>query len=60
VNKTPDHGHGKYVIPWDSKQCDYVYKAADKNVFKGAVTFKKFRTVSVNKFRIEYIFRNKN
>lgn len=46
VNNTPDHMPGKYVIPWDHKQCNYVYKAADKNVFKGAITMKKFRKVS--------------
>lgn len=47
VNRTPDHSLGKYVIPWDNRQCDYVYSAADKNVFKGALTMKKFRQVRI-------------
>jgi len=33
------------VIPWDSQRCDYVYSAADKNVFRGALTMKQFRKV---------------
>lgn len=50
VNRTPDHRMGVYVLPWDNRQCDYVYAAADKNVFKGALTMKKFRQVNFNNF----------
>ena len=45
VKNTPDHGFGKYVLPWDNRQCDYVYKAADKDVFKGALSMKSFKEV---------------
>jgi hypothetical protein len=45
VNSTPDHKTDYFVIPWDNQVLDYVYTAADKNVFKGAMTFKKLRKV---------------
>lgn len=57
VNRTPDHSQSQYVIPWDNQRCDYVYAAADKNVFKGALSMKKFRKVSFQHFFI-VIFRN--
>jgi hypothetical protein len=45
VDNTPDHRYGCYVIPWDNERCDFVYAAADQNVFKGAITMKKFQNV---------------
>lgn len=45
VNKTPEHAVGKYVIPWDHKNFDYVYPACPNKVFKGRTTLINLKSV---------------
>jgi hypothetical protein len=47
VNKTPDNMPNRYYIPWDHVQSNFVYAAADPNVFKGAMTMRAFQSVSL-------------
>ena len=45
VNNTPDHSMGKFVLPWDNKDCDFVYGCADSKVFKEQYSLQQFRKV---------------
>lgn len=45
VKKTPDHGPGRFVIPWDMKDHDFVYAACPNKVFRGKLTLAKLKQV---------------
>lgn len=47
VKATPDHTPGRFVIPWDCKDHDYVYAACPNQVFRGKFTLQKLKQVSL-------------
>lgn len=46
VKNTPDHTPGRFVIPWDCKDHDYVYAACPNQVFRGKFSLQKLKQVS--------------
>jgi len=47
ANNAPDHRPGCYVMPWDSKNGDYVYAACPENVFKKKLSTQYLKTVNL-------------
>lgn len=47
LNATPDHNMnmGKFFIPWDVKDCDYVYGVFPDKVFRGKFSRMKLKQV---------------
>ena len=45
IRTTPDHEQGRFIIPWDHKNYDYVYPTCPRRVFKGRTTLVNLKAV---------------